>query len=589
MRTRLIASLLLAGIWACQGPELFQGHRVESQPEAGTFHFSVVAVAPWESSVRDLQPKFEMTEAQALDSVLATTQTVGERTSRTTAMTLAVGERRPRRGRGHGPTGSDLASGDSDNFDEGAGSDGTSEEDQPPVDAPEVQTESFQDLLGEAPQSLDNLDRSAQDTDPLTKYWAASSLFQEVRLLSRSLHYALLRRGYRAYIVRLKLTLLPNARNEPYDALCSLSFFAGGDEGTAPERLPQVVPILVTDDLERSKHSRRVDDTREIGLALSYLEPLASSGASLSDLLSKTQTVAGNDLNSLFTVTRLTDNTLGVRLGAAQQASSNFAMIPQNHTVSALLLVPEGEGALMEVIADARFVDTETGVELPLQDAAVMDHEVQRVLGRANLPMGDQASRTQLLAATRWNDWRSFSSTLKGTAGPESVPRRSQLEAWQQLAMVASRSGLSVTTFDLPTTVVMTEATSDLSHGSLMDQQTVATDNGTETTIRVRTGELPYDSVAVGVLHIPAPIGAPVELLPKSVHFSPVDKHLEFCFDSLASWGASPAGPPLELELELNGHSVVLDCQYRPADEVELRSLERGNAELTGLTSESNP
>ena len=38
---------------------------------------------------------------------------------------------------------------------------------------------------------------------------------------------------------------------------------------------------------------------------------------------------------------RLSENSLRVRLGALQQASARFAMVPRNHYVTLLLMVPE--------------------------------------------------------------------------------------------------------------------------------------------------------------------------------------------------------------------------------------------------------
>ncbi|MEZ5974634.1 MAG: hypothetical protein R3E96_07265, partial [Planctomycetota bacterium] len=77
MRTLLFQSLILA-LCGCQAAQAPSAHRVETQRQAGSFHFSVVAVSPWESSVQNLQPQFQMDEDQALNAVLATTRTVQE-------------------------------------------------------------------------------------------------------------------------------------------------------------------------------------------------------------------------------------------------------------------------------------------------------------------------------------------------------------------------------------------------------------------------------------------------------------------------------------------------------------------------------
>src|SRR5262249_47299447 len=82
--------------------------------------------------------------------------------------------------------------------------------------------------------------------DPMTRYWAATALFQEVQLLNRYVRDAWVRRGSRPYVVRVQATLMPAARNEPYDAYCTCSFFTAPDGASAqmvalravePERL----------------------------------------------------------------------------------------------------------------------------------------------------------------------------------------------------------------------------------------------------------------------------------------------------------------------------------------------------------------
>jgi hypothetical protein len=45
-------------------------------------------------------------------------------------------------------------------------------------------------------------------------------------------------------------------------------------------------------------------------------------------------------LNSLLTVSRTADNVIQARLGAASQPTSRFAIVPRNHTITVLMLVP---------------------------------------------------------------------------------------------------------------------------------------------------------------------------------------------------------------------------------------------------------
>jgi len=72
------------------------------------------------------------------------------------------------------------------------------------------------------------------DMDPVSKYQAAASLFQEIKLLNRSLkdipHYT----NHVAYIVTAQITLVPYQRNAPYDAYADLAFFTDLNEPPTP-------------------------------------------------------------------------------------------------------------------------------------------------------------------------------------------------------------------------------------------------------------------------------------------------------------------------------------------------------------------
>src|SRR4030095_2771655 len=71
--------------------------------------------------------------------------------------------------------------------------------------------------------------------------------------------------------------------------------------------------------------------------------------------------VLGRDLNSLLTVARLSENTLRIRIGAVQEATANYAMVPRNHNITLLLMVPEGSPPLMELASRTELVDADTG------------------------------------------------------------------------------------------------------------------------------------------------------------------------------------------------------------------------------------
>ena len=156
--------------------------------------------------------------------------------------------------------------------------------------------------------------------------------------------------------------MTPYARNMPYDVYATLAFF--GARPGKPEKLPidtarrpvkpptqhetpqslspvLVTPLLVTDNLEGALKSRSVNTIRDFLLALSVLTGKVDVDSKLTAYTDQLSRVLGTDLNSLFTVSQVNDNSVRVRLGAARQATSGYAMIPRTHNVTLLVLVPK--------------------------------------------------------------------------------------------------------------------------------------------------------------------------------------------------------------------------------------------------------
>ncbi len=285
--------------------------------------------------------------------------------------------------------------------------------------------------LGKVPahsftQSIPGLEINPADTaakDPVLQYQAATAIFQEVKLLSHHLKDIAGREGYVPYLVRAQISVMPRAHHAPYDTYTTISFFAGRNlaepkPGAISRRIakdlteavsrtpnskpdarqliqdaldwnsnlqrelalrdsnrresPIVLPILVTDHLEGRLHSRTTEDLKEFLLAAVALQSTAAS-ANLALKSDKIRSLLANDLNSLLTVARISDNSLRVRFGAASDTVSSHAMVAQTHNVTFLVLVKEGQvnnpsckDAPIHFQARTNFVDADTGAELPL-------------------------------------------------------------------------------------------------------------------------------------------------------------------------------------------------------------------------------
>jgi hypothetical protein len=374
--------------------------RPASQEEAGSVHLAVLSVGPWDEFVDALQPEFDLTPEGALERVLAPTRISAEHAEDALRLRLAAGA-------------------------------------APPESAPA------------GPVADAALPQVTLHADAMTQYWAATALYEEVQLLSRYLRHAAIRPGCTAYVVRMQITLIPRRRDIPDDAYATISFFPAGEGSTAEwsnrgeaepasneekeppageakgegtvEKVPEVLPLLVTDNLEAGVASTSSSSARELGLAA------GGKGGSVGlDVASgESERAAGLDLNSLLTVARVSDNTLRVRLGALQQGTAKYAMVPRTHDITVLVMMPEGVNRLHLVMRTV-FVDAETGQELPRRSEARVDE----LLAQVGAEYGVETGRLRtLLALAQRNDAAAFFAQAKDVRRPENL--------WLDLVSVA--------------------------------------------------------------------------------------------------------------------------------------------------------
>ncbi len=432
MRKRTVG-LVACLLGACGAPRSFWDSALASdQRAAGSVHLSVLAVAPWSHYESLLQPEFHLSADEARHEVVRDTASRAEQSTQALGIGASVTEDPDAHGARSAPGSS-------------------------------VRTGGYYEL----PRS--------NRPDAMTEFWAATALYQEVQLLNRAVRDAAIPSGYRAYLVRLQLSLQPARRNQPYDVYTTLSFFSpegapiGGADAlafvheppptglrSAPEtrRLPGngpcILPLVATDNLEGSFISRSQEDLRQFSLAL-----LGFPGNLAADLTAELfqdqmqAQVAARDLNSLMTLARLSENSLRVRLGAMQQGTTQYAMVPRNHYVTLLVMVPDDAPPVIDVVARTVLVDVETGVEL----AGTSDEHIGALYaavrarhGRAEL--GD-AELAALLAFVQKNDQRGYGAALRATLGSE-PPATLAHDLWLDLVGLMIGSQTSSSRFELP-------------------------------------------------------------------------------------------------------------------------------------------
>jgi hypothetical protein len=109
---------------------------------------------------------------------------------------------------------------------------------------------------------------------------------------------------------------------------------------TTPPLNPVVIPLLVTDDIQAAIESHSAEQIRQLALSAAAMAGPANIGGGLSTLDQQLRSVLGRSLDSTFTISRESDNTIFARFGATNQGGSRYAMLPEAHNVTLLVFRP---------------------------------------------------------------------------------------------------------------------------------------------------------------------------------------------------------------------------------------------------------
>ncbi len=408
-----------------------------SAREAGSVHLTVLSVAPWSHYVGALQPDFSLTAQDALSHVVIDTRRVREASLESTS--LGISGTYDEAGEAGVPLTSTL----------------TGIQRNPPWEA-----------IGSGP-------------DAMTQFWAATALYQEVQLLNRYVRDAAIPAGYRAFVVRLQISLMPRRRHQPYDVYTTLSVFepstaspgsadgvpGGGRRGELEKPLtrmrgealasadhggPCVLPLLVTDNLESSLESRSSESLRQLALSLSMFSGKEAGSLDFSQFADQFRSLEyGRDLNSLLTVARVSENTLRVRLGAMQSATADYAIVPRNHNVTLLVMVGEEAPPVLQLVAKTVLVDTRTGEEL----SGASDEQITAALESVSVDYAlegmEQGALERLLERVQRNDQQGFYDDLRVALGPEHPSLEFEHSLWIDLVSLLVGSQYSSTLIEL--------------------------------------------------------------------------------------------------------------------------------------------
>lgn len=387
---------------ACGTTPHFESNlRARYADDAGSVTVSPISVTRWEDVASELEPKFKMDSATALAEAMPTTQTFDQRLADVISANLQVAL----------PTTVTMRS-TTDKTDSDTGEVIHSIDNVRTRAAGDTSKVTPQAVLPGTAAALTALAGNSTLQDPMLRYLAATALQQEVALLNRYIRDRVNWPGSQAFLVRVQLAVLPNGRSLPYDVETDITLHAfdvlaqagfGQDASTTRSGMCPtgkfdtltVLPMVVTDNLERQQVARSTDSVRQ--LALSLLATVGNVGGSgqfarTQEALERTD---GRDTNSLFTVSKLSDDTVRVRLGAVQSPRYEFVTVPRTHNISLVVIYrpcaglkgghagtesvlaaspppPQNEGQLpprfVSAVTRSSFRDAMTGKLLPYKD-----------------------------------------------------------------------------------------------------------------------------------------------------------------------------------------------------------------------------
>jgi hypothetical protein len=238
-----------------------------------------------------------------------------------------------------------------------------------------------------------------------------------------------------------------------------------------------------------------------------------------------------------------------------QQATAQFAMVPRNHYVTLLLMVPEDAPAAIDLVVQTVLVDAQTGAELACtseQDIAALLADVRGRVGRPDL---DDAVLHRLLQCVQKNDQEAYDRLLRATLGSEPEPGLAH-ELWLALVQLMVGSQFGAQRFELPG-----HGQWDIQPEEFYAQTPLAVDDGaSRTSIALHGAEFGERVELVAMLHLTLE-GRDVSLPADSVVSA--ERELRLAFPSLAVLGLSdPARAGLRLTVGWSGEQAEFDALY---------------------------
>jgi hypothetical protein len=362
----LVALLIFLACAGCGKGLNQRGVIPRYQDEVGAAKLTVISVAPWEQVEPLLTPDFSLTATDALQKIGPAVRAEGEAYLRT--FSAAVKTLLPTIPSPKTP-------------------------EKPDAKTPEAPK------MGELPSQSGPQDILSTAQTPMSessRYRLALALYQEVQLLNHYISHVALKPGWKAFLVSMDVGLLSWHRRAEVDAQVIVTFVPEKPTSADPP-WPQVITIIMSDDIELNQHSRQVKNAFQLALSLAGMLYSVQAAADVGRISEELLRTTGRDVNSLQLVASASPNALMVRFGAGYGVETRYQLWPQSRRVHALLLVPEGhQHRPMVAITHAIFRTTD-GQEIPARPYAdIVELNTAEFNALLGLGSGDRLSEDEV-------------------------------------------------------------------------------------------------------------------------------------------------------------------------------------------------
>lgn len=331
-----------------------------SVDDVGTVRTAVISVAPWHSYADALQPKFNLSIKEALEKSIATTRRSNLQQLNETRVSLGVGLDKT------------AKSSITKTIVDEEGKVATTTESTTNKSSGEL-PETSEAGTGEN-QLTSTKEEGNIEIDSRLHRHAASALYQEIQVLDRYIKDAVTKQNYTPYLVRLQFNLMPRQHGLPLDAYVNLSFFSGKEvkEGVV------IVPLISTSNHESSLSSAVLQEIQDLKFKIQSFSN-AAVGLDVGNLSEKIDSTLARDINNTFIIGRINDNTIRVKIGALQQLSSRYSMVPRTEYASVMMLVPDDKTSI-QVTSFSEIVNTLTGQSLAYKSPSRENNDIEYLL-----------------------------------------------------------------------------------------------------------------------------------------------------------------------------------------------------------------